>query len=173
MKWDVIERPENAKIVKSKWVFDIKRDNETDSIRYKARLVATGYNQIKNIDYDESYSPVVSSDAWRALMAIASKKQLNIRFFDVKTAYLHGRLKEKIYLEPPPGFDKRFEAGKVCKLKRSIYGLPQSGRNWYLKLREELSKNDLKPISSDSCIFINKNQTCFLYSVPMSMTLLY
>lgn len=159
--WDIVERPKNTKTVKSKWVFNIKRDNENNGIRYKARLVAAGYNQIKNRDYDESYSPVISIDAWRALMVIAAKKNLNIRFFDVKTAYLHGRLKERVYLEPPPGFEKGFGIGKICKLKRSLYGLPQSGRNWYFRLKEELTKNDLKPLSSESCIFINPNQKCF------------
>lgn len=84
-----------------------------------------------------------------------------MRFFDVKTAYLHGRLEETVYLEPPTGFEERFDNGKVCKLKRSIYGLPQSGRNWYFKLKEELLKNGLKPLASESCIFTNNHETCF------------
>lgn len=159
--WDIVARPKDLKTVRSKWIFNIKRDNENNNITYKARLVAAVYNQIKNKDYEESYSSIVSIDAWRALMAIAAKKYLNIRFFDVKTAYLHGRLKETVYLEPPPGFEKRFEKGKICKLKRSLYGLFQSGRNWYFRLKEELSKNGFKALSSESCIFINPNQTCF------------
>lgn len=157
--WDIIERAENIKTVKSKWIYSIKRDNGNSGIKYKARLVAAGYNQIKNKDYDESYSPVVSIDAWRALMAIAAKKNLNIRFFDVKTAYLYGRIKETVFRSPE--FEKRFEKGKICKLKRSLYGLPQSGRNWYLRLEEEMSKNGFKTLSSESCIFMNPNQICF------------
>lgn len=121
--WEIVERQKDIKTIKSKWVFDIKRNNENDGVRYKARLVAAGYNQIKKKDYDESYSLVVSIEAWRTLMALAVKKHLNIRFFDVKTAYLHGRLKENIYLEPPPGFEKSFGEGNICKLRRSIYGL--------------------------------------------------
>lgn len=165
--WDVVERPKDIKTVKSKWVFNIKRDNENSSIRYKARLVAAGYNQIKNKDYDESYSPVVSIDAWRALMAIAAKKGLNVRLFDFKIiyyiymAYLYGRLNETVYLEPPPGFEKKFEKGKICKLKRNLYGLPQSGRNWYFRLREELLKNGFRALNSESCIFTNPKQTNF------------
>lgn len=158
--WDVCERPKGVKIVKSKWVFSTKRD-ETNKVKYKARLVAAGYNQIKNQDYAESYSPVVSIEAWRTIIAIAAKKNLNLRFFDVKTAYLHGKLEETVYLEPPTGFEERFVNGKVCKLKKSIYGLPQSGRNWYFKLKEELLKNGLKPLASESCIFTNNHETCF------------
>lgn len=140
MGFFLVDCPNGIKTVKSKWVYNIKNDNENNDVKYKARLVATDYNQIKNKDYDESYSPVISIDTWRMLIAIAAKKHLNVRFFDIKTAYLHGRLNETVYLEPPPGFEERFGIGKVCKLKRSIYGLPQSGRNWYFKLKEELSK---------------------------------
>lgn len=102
--WYICERPRNVKIIKSKWIFSNKRDDNEirdDKIKYKARLVAAGYQQVKNHDYDESYSPVISIDAWRTLIAIAAKKNLNIRFFYVKTAYLHGELKETIYLELP------------------------------------------------------------------------
>jgi len=103
----------------------------------------------------------VSIEAWRTLIAIAAKKDLNVRFFDVKTAYLHDKLEENVYLEPPPEFKKGFEKGKICKFKRSLYRLPQSGRNWYNKLKDELSKNGLRPLASESCIFTNPNETCF------------
>lgn len=158
--WYICERPRNVKIIKSKWIFSNKRD-DNDKIKYKARLVVAGYQQVKNHDYDESYSPVISIDAWRTLIAIAAKKNLNIRFFDVKTAYLHGELKETIYLELPPGFENRFGKQNVCKLKKSLYGLPQSGRNWYYKLKEVLLKNNLKQLASENCVFTNSDETCF------------
>lgn len=144
--WCICERPKGIKIVKSKWIFSNKRSNDNE-IKYKARLVAAGYNQVKNKDYDESYSPVISIDAWRALMALAVMKNLNIRFFDVKTAYLYGDLQETVYLELPPGLEDRYGSGRVCKLKKSLYGLPQSGRNWYFKLKSELQKKWPKTIS--------------------------
>lgn len=59
--WYLCERPKNAKIIKSKWIFTNKRDGST--LKYKARLVAAGYNLIKDQDFDESYSPVISIDA--------------------------------------------------------------------------------------------------------------
>lgn len=52
--WEIVERQKDIKTIKSKWVFHIKRNNENDGVRYKAKLVAAGYNQIKNKDYDES-----------------------------------------------------------------------------------------------------------------------
>lgn len=141
--WHLSDRPKNKKIIKSKWIFS-KKGNDIDNIKYKARLVAAGYQQLKNQDYDESYSPVINIDAWRTLIAIAAKSNLNVRFFDVKTAYLYGELKETVYLELLPGFEDRFGKGKVCYLKKSLYGLPQSGRVWFYKLKEVLIKNNLK-----------------------------
>ncbi|XP_036142140.1 uncharacterized protein LOC118645371 [Monomorium pharaonis] len=78
-----------------------------------------------------------------------------------RKSYLHGTLKETVYLEPPPGFENRFGKGKACKLKKALYGLPQSGRNWYCRLKEELLNNDLRPLASENCIFTNNNETCF------------
>lgn len=105
------------------------------------------------------------------LIAIAAKKNLSVRFFDVKTAYLHGTLKEIVYLEPPPGFENRLDKGNIYRLKKALYGLPQSGRNWYYRLKEELLKNVPKPLASENCIFTNNNGTCFL-RLPCMLTIL-
>ncbi|GFY34756.1 retrovirus-related Pol polyprotein from transposon TNT 1-94 [Trichonephila clavipes] len=55
---------------------------------------------------------------------------------------------------PPPGYEKLIGGDKVCKLKKSIYGLPQSGRNWYMKIKGELENFGLKQLASDNCVFI-------------------
>ncbi|GFW29485.1 retrovirus-related Pol polyprotein from transposon RE2 [Trichonephila clavipes] len=54
----------------------------------------------------------------------------------------------------PPGYEKLIGDDKVCKLKKSIYGLPQSGRNWYMKIKGELENFGLKRLASDNCVFI-------------------
>ncbi|GFW14543.1 retrovirus-related Pol polyprotein from transposon TNT 1-94 [Trichonephila clavipes] len=114
--------------------FRLKQDDAGKNIKYKARLVAAGFNQIKNIDYSESYSPVVNIESFRLLIALAAKLKLNVNFLDVKTAYLYGDLEETVYVLPPPGYEKLI-GDEVCKLKKSIYGLPQSGRNWYMEIK--------------------------------------
>ncbi|GBM68281.1 Retrovirus-related Pol polyprotein from transposon RE1 [Araneus ventricosus] len=158
--WELVDKHDNTKIVKSKWVYTIK-DSKTP--KFKARLVATGFNQVKNVDYLESYSPVVNIDTFRLLIALAAKLNLAVNFFDVKTAYLHSDLEEEVYMTTPPGYEMETE-GKVYRLKKSIYGLPQSGRNWYFKLKSELERIGLKEIASDNCVFvmINKNEVLVL-----------
>ncbi|GFT68729.1 retrovirus-related Pol polyprotein from transposon TNT 1-94 [Trichonephila clavipes] len=127
--WEIVQKPAKSKLINTKWVYSLKQDDAGKNIKYKARLVATGFNQIKNIDYSESYSPVVNIESFRLLIALAAKLKLNINFFDVKTAYLYGDLEETVYVLPPPGYEKLIGDDKVCKLKKSIYGLPQSGSN--------------------------------------------
>ncbi|GBN25648.1 Retrovirus-related Pol polyprotein from transposon TNT 1-94 [Araneus ventricosus] len=154
--WEIVDRPAKTKLVKSKWVYSLKQSDNGET-KYKARLVAAGFNQIKNKDYLESYSPVVNIESFRLLIALASKLNLMVKFFDVKTAYLYSDIEETVYMLPPPGFERLVGDGKVCKLKRSIYGLPQSGRNWYMKIKSELEKFGLTQLASDNCVFIKSD----------------
>nr|XP_042910227.1 uncharacterized protein LOC107448150 [Parasteatoda tepidariorum] len=155
--WDLVDKPENVKIVKSKWVFTMKEN------KYKARLVAAGFNQVKNRDYLESYSPVLSTESLRLLLALSAKLNLEVKFLDIKTAYLYSNLEETVYMTIPPGFKHLYGENKVCKLKRSLYGLPQSGRNWHLHLKRELEKLGLKQLASDNCIFTRIENSKYFY----------
>ncbi|GFX70278.1 retrovirus-related Pol polyprotein from transposon TNT 1-94 [Trichonephila clavipes] len=78
--WEIVQKPAKSKLIKTKWVYSLKQDDTGKNIKYKARLVATGFNQIKNIDYSESYSPVVNIESFRLLIALAAKLKLNVNF---------------------------------------------------------------------------------------------
>ncbi|GBM54905.1 Retrovirus-related Pol polyprotein from transposon TNT 1-94 [Araneus ventricosus] len=103
--WEIVDRLAKTKLVKSKLVYSMKQSDNGET-KYKARLVAAGFNQIKNQDYLESYSPVVNIESFRFLIALASKLNLMVRFFDVKTAYLYSDIEETVYMLPPPGFER-------------------------------------------------------------------
>ncbi|GBM97118.1 Retrovirus-related Pol polyprotein from transposon TNT 1-94 [Araneus ventricosus] len=109
--WTIVVRPAKTKLVKSKWVYSLKQSDDGET-KYKARLVAAGFNQIKNKDYLESYSPVVNIESFRLLIALASKLNLMVRFFDVKTAYLYSDIEETVYMLPLPGFERLVEDEK-------------------------------------------------------------
>ncbi|UYV80744.1 hypothetical protein LAZ67_19001583 [Cordylochernes scorpioides] len=123
--WELVPRPVNAEVVKSKWVFKISKDQENKT--YKARLIAMGYNQIPGREYNESFSPVIEIATLRTILSMAATKDSVIKLFDVKTAYLNGNIENTIFMEQPAGFVQ--DRNKVCKLNKSIYGLPQSGRS--------------------------------------------
>ncbi|GFU46544.1 retrovirus-related Pol polyprotein from transposon TNT 1-94 [Trichonephila clavipes] len=76
--WEIVQKPAKSKLIKTKWVYSLKQDDAGKNIKYKARLVAAGFNQIKNIDYSESYSPVVNIESFRLLIALAAKLKLNV-----------------------------------------------------------------------------------------------
>ncbi|UYV82781.1 K02A2.6-like, partial [Cordylochernes scorpioides] len=157
--WELIPRPVNAKVVKSKWVFKISKDQENKT--YKARLVAMGYNQIPGRDYSESFSPVIKNATLRAILSMAATKDSVIKLFDVKAAYLNGNIENTIFMEQPAGFVQ--DRNKVCKLNKSTYGLPQSGRSWYERFSQVLHDCGLEKLKSDPCLFKWKNEGKYFY----------
>lgn len=130
--FELTELPEGRSLVGSKWVYTVK-DDPHNGKRHKARFVARGFSQIHGIDYHETFSPTARLTSLRMLLQLASQENLHIHQMDVKTAYLNADIDCDIYLEQPEGFVKTNEGGDklVCKLKKSLYGLKQSGRNWY------------------------------------------
>ncbi|UYV67664.1 hypothetical protein LAZ67_5001520 [Cordylochernes scorpioides] len=157
--WELVPRPVNAKVVKSKWVFKISKDQENKT--YKARLVAMGYYQIPGRDYNESFSPVIKNATLRTILSMAATKDSVIKLFDVKAAYLNGNIENTIFMEQPAGFVQ--DRNKVCKLNKSIYGLPQSGRSWYEKFSQVLHDCGLEKLKSDPCLFKWKNEDKYFY----------
>ena len=75
---------------------------------------------------------------------------------DIKTAYLKADMEENIYMEQPEGFGvKNNEGNQVyCKLRKSLYGLKQSGRNWYLTLKTFLERIGFRACINDKCLFV-------------------
>ncbi|XP_066377442.1 uncharacterized mitochondrial protein AtMg00810-like [Miscanthus floridulus] len=72
---------------------------------------------------------------------------------DVKNAFLHGDLKEEVYMEVPPGYSKPEMVGKVCRLKKSLFGLKQSPRAWFDRFRRALCAMGYKQCNGDHTIF--------------------
>ena len=127
--WELVVAPLNSKVVGSKWVFKLKFDMHGNLLTYKARLVAKGFTQTQGVDYDETFSPVAMLKSIRILFAIAAYYDYEIRQIDVKTAFLNGYLEEDVYMVQPEGFVDPKHPNKVCKLKKSIYGLKQASRS--------------------------------------------
>ena len=104
--------------------------------RFKARLVVKGFTQKEGIDYMETFSLVSSKDSLRIIMALLAHFDLELHQMDVKTAFLNGNIDKTIYMKQPENFVVGDPNKKVCKLKKSIYGLKQASRQWYLKFHQ-------------------------------------
>ncbi|GJX99916.1 putative pol polyprotein [Tanacetum coccineum] len=111
--------------------------------------VDTPYSAIdqNSIDFDEVFALVPRLETLRLLIALASEKGWKTHHLDVKTAFLHGDLKEEVYVVQPKGFEKLGEERKVYKLDKSLYGLRQAPRAWNIKL-----DNTLKEMGFQQCM---------------------
>jgi hypothetical protein len=130
--WTLVDRPSDSHIVDNKWVLKTKMKSNGDAERHKARLVAKGYSQQQSIEYNEKFSPVARFDTIRMLMSVAAHEKLKLSQFNVKTAFLYETLQDDFYMNQPEGFDDG--SGRVCKLRKSLYGLEQAPRCWNIKL---------------------------------------
>jgi len=86
-------------------------------------LVAKGYSQTYGIDYDETFAPVAKMGTVRTLISCAANFGWPLHQLDVKNAFLHGDLQEEVYMKISPGFANEQTFEKVCRLKKSLYGL--------------------------------------------------
>ena len=96
--------------------------------KYKARLVVKGFSQKKGVNFKEIFSPVVKMSSIRVVLRIATNVNLEIEQLDVKTAFLHGDLEEKIYMEQSEEFKESGKENLVCRLKKSLYELKRAPR---------------------------------------------
>lgn len=146
--------PEGRNRVGGRWVYVTKENADGGKI-FKARYVAKGYNQIKGIDYHETFAPTASFTSIRALMQVAVQNDVIIHQMDVKAAYLHAPIDTEIFQEQPEGFEESSGTGEqlVCKLKKSLYGLKQSGRNLYKLLHNHLEQNNFVRNLSDHSVY--------------------
>ena len=143
--------PRGIKPTSIKWVYTIKKDGNGNFSKFKARLVARGFTQKKGIDYDLTYSPTLSIDSFKLIIALASKFHWNLMQLDIKAAYLNAPLDKRIFIPVPPG-DKNFGKG-FWLLNKSLYGLKQSGRQWNIHLTDFLKNNNFVQLRSEPCIF--------------------
>jgi hypothetical protein len=151
--WELTSLPEGKKAVGCKWVFTVKQSPEGKIDRYKARLVARGYSQTYGIDYDETFAPVAKMNTVRILISCASNFEWPLHQLDVKNAFLHGNLQEEVYMEVPPGMVAAGNGGKVCKLKRALYGLKQSPRAWFDRFRRVVCDMGYGQCNGDHTVF--------------------
>ena len=116
--YHLVDPPPGRKIIKNRWVFDIKTDGHK-----KACLVAKGFSQVEGIDYNDIFSPVVRFETVRLMLTLAAAEGWHMSGIDVKTAFLYGKLDEELYMEQPEGFKIKGKERKVLHLLCTIYGL--------------------------------------------------
>ena len=146
--------PKGKVPIGSRWVYAVKLGTN-DEEKFTARLVAKGYSQTEGIDYHETFSPTAKMSSIRILLQLAVRNSYDIHQLDVKSAYLNADINAEIYLDPPEGCSTKNKNGEKLywKLKKSLYGLKQSGRNWNM-LHTFLTGQQLRQSDSDHCVYV-------------------
>ena len=111
---------------RTRWVFRNKLDEQGQIIRNKDSLVVQGYNQEKEIDYEETFAPVARIETIIILIAYAAHMDFKLYQMDVKSAFLNGYLQEEVYVKQSPGFENTKYPDHVYKQDKALYGLNQA-----------------------------------------------
>nr|GEX17906.1 retrovirus-related Pol polyprotein from transposon TNT 1-94 [Tanacetum cinerariifolium] len=129
---------------------------KTRSSEARLRLAVRGYRQEEGIDFKESFAPVARMEAIRIFLAYDAHKSFIVFQMDVKTAFMHGTLKEDVYVCQPEGFIDDDHPIHVYKLKKAPYGLKQAPLAWYDKLSAFLLQNHFFKGTIDPALFIRR-----------------
>lgn len=162
--WELVPLPKDRKLVDCRWVLGRKYNSDGKPDRYKARLVAKGFTQEYGLDYEETFAPVVHFNSLRLFLTLAVYFKMNVQQMDVVTAFLYGELEEEIFMEQPPGFEKK-KGNLVCRLKKSLYGLKQSPRQWYKLLDQFLRDKRYRRSDVDPCIYVKGDKDLIMIAL--------
>jgi hypothetical protein len=151
--WSLVPLPPDKKAITSRWVYKVKPDINGHLSKFKARLVARGFEQTDGVNFLDTFAPVVRWETIHTLNAIAVHLGWPIHQLDVLTAFLNGILKEDVYMVQPTSFIQLGTEHLVCKLHKALYGLKQSPRAWYARLHTALLAWNLTQSASDPNLY--------------------
>ena len=181
--WEEVARQAWMNVLPSTWAFKRKVFPNGEVRKLKARFCARGDRQIFGVDYHDTFAPVVNWTTVRLLLTLSAQLGLATTQVDYTAAFVHADIdvppgydkmspdeQEKcgVYVEMPRGYAK---PGMVLKLKKSLYGLKQSPRNFFQHLKSKLERVGFEQqVDVDSCLFISDKVICLVY---VDDTLLY
>jgi hypothetical protein len=159
--WEVVQRQDFMNVLPGTWAFKCKRFPDGAVRKLKARFCVRGDRQKKDVDYFETFAPVINWNTVRLMLILSQVMGLATKQVDYTAAFVHAPIDENVYVEMPRGFA---EHGQVLKLKRSLYGLKQSPRNFFLFLKSKLEAAGFTNQEEiDPCLFLSDKCICLVY----------
>jgi hypothetical protein len=141
----------------------VKRTADGIIDRHKTRLVAKGFKQRYDIDYENTFSPVVKAATIRLVLSVDVSRNWSLRQLDVQNAFLHGVLEEEVYMKQPPGFHDASHPGYVCKLDKALYGLKHAPRVWYSRLSAKSVQLGFHVSKANTSLFMYRHTKVQMY----------
>ena len=142
--WRVIRTPQGVKLIKSRYVYRLKKDWTGKVTKRKSRLVVQGFSQVEGVDYTETFAPVAKVATFRLMLALTKVLNLHIHQLDVDSAFLYADLQENVFMKPPPGMD----------MPKNLYGLKQAPRNRNKNIVDYIKSIGFKQCILDNCLFV-------------------
>jgi hypothetical protein len=157
--WKPVPLSEATRVIKSTWVFKLKRLPDGSASKFKARYCVRGDMHQEGVDYCETYAPVVKWPTIIMLLTLVLREGWSTRQVDYTNAFAQAELKDDVYLEPPTynGTDL------VLHLIKSLYGLKQAPKTFFEKLRDGIVKRGFVQSIHDPFIFMKKDLLCVIY----------
>ncbi|KAI5350060.1 hypothetical protein L3X38_002951 [Prunus dulcis] len=156
--WELVDRPSNKPIVGVKWVYKTKLNLDGSIQKHKGRLVAKGYTQKPEVDFNETFAPVARLDTIRTLIALAAQKGWKLWQLDVKSAFLNGVLEKEVYVDQSDSFVVEGAEDKVYRLRKALYGLKQAPRAWYSEIDTYLIHCGFHRSSSEATLYVRNKE---------------
>jgi hypothetical protein len=156
----IVNREPWMKVISTVWAFKRKRFPDGSVRKLKARLCARGFEQVEGRDYFETFAPVVQWLTVRLILVMTIIMGLENKQIDYTAAFVQAPIDTDVYIEMPRMFSTK---GKVWKLRKSIYGLKQSPRNYFLHMKQKLEKLGFTQSNADPCLFISTTVICLIY----------
>ena len=156
--WELVpatSMPRGSNLMHCHYVLTVKRKRDGSVDKFKARLVADGNTQKYGVDFDRIFSTVVKASTIRLVLVVAAANDYNLSQIDIKQAYLQAEVTENLFMRVPPGIHPFDDQGRplVCKLKRSIYGLKQAGKEWSTLFADFIVSWGFVRSTIDVCLF--------------------
>jgi Reverse transcriptase (RNA-dependent DNA polymerase) len=151
--WELVDLnslPSGAKILSGKWVY-VEKEQENGEKIQKARWVVRGFEQTDDdVNWDDLRAVTVRAQTTRILFAMAAENRWEVQQMDAVAAFLNGEIKDDVFVEMPMGWRQR---GKVCKLKKTLYGLRSSPAIWYRLQASFLKSIGFEQSEQDPALF--------------------
>ena len=160
--YELTSLPDGRKCIDGRWVYNVKPGIENKP-KFRARYCAKGFAQKYDVDYDETFAPTCRMDSLRTVVQFAAQNNMCIHTVDASSAFLHADVDRDLYVRQPEGYVQFDKYGNelVMKLRKSLYGLKQSSRNWNKCLDDFLISKNFKRSLSDPCLYTKYSQSCF------------
>ena len=153
--YTLVKRPPGVQVLPTLWIYKYQFDSCGLVVGGKARLVILGNQQTYELG-EQNYAPVVNHTSQRALLALAVRKGWHVHHIDCTTAFLNSPIKGKLYITQPRGYVRPGEEDLVGEVNRSVYGLRQSPRQWFLYLKRVMLGLGFRQLLTDSCVFFKR-----------------